>query len=186
MTRATPRLRWQKALRSAQVPASFRVVRGTLLALVDELAPTGELCVRREKLEDATGLPTRTLERHLQRAVEAGWLVRTVPGGNGRRAVYETAIPESCPPFVADKARELPAVYSRATPGSCPPSGGGLNKKSANDSERVAVNDQRGRRRTPVGSGVSATDYLRKSSSYRSGQPTPVTSLSFVREVGAA
>ncbi len=191
MSRATPRLRWAQAIKSDTFPQCERVIRGTLLCLVDLMTPTGELRVWREEMIQATGLPARTLDRHLQRAVDAGWLIRETPAGKKRQSVYVTTIPSDGPDGSVRQEWRTDEEF-------CAPSTRIQNsssvrhlvansiKKSASDSERVAVDDQRGRRRTPVGSGVSATDYLRKSSSYRSGQPTPVTSLSFVREVGAA
>lgn len=175
MAQQTPRLRWQKALRSTEFPAGLRVVRGTLLALLDEVTPDGELCAWRDQLAVAAGLPSRTLDRHLQRAVDAGWLVRKVSGGNGRRAVYRTAIPSKLCATNGAQVAKLCATYSCATPGSCAPPGGELNKESASDSERVALDDHRGRRRTHDGESVSPLEHSGKyGSNGDPWQPTPV------------
>jgi hypothetical protein len=99
------------------------------------MTPDGDLRRWRYQLAEATGLPERTLDRHLQRAVDAGWLVRTVAGGNGRKAVYKANIPTSCAPKVAHNPGELCATCSYATPERCAPPGGELNKDGANDSE---------------------------------------------------
>ncbi len=178
MSRLTPRLRWRQALCSKGFPANLRVVKSTLLSLVDQMTPNGELRRWRFELADAIGIPERTLDRHLQRAVDAGWLIRTVPGGNGRRAVYNANIPDELCATSGAQLGKLCAACSCATPGSCAPPGGELNKKSANDSERVAVDNHRGRQRAHDGSGVSATDYLRKSSSYKEWLPTPLDAAS--------
>ena len=97
MSRLTPRLRWRQAITSDAFPKSERVVRGTLLCLVDLMTPTGELKVWRDQMVEATGLPARTVDRHLQRAVEAGWLKRETPAGKRRMAVYQAAIPTEGP-----------------------------------------------------------------------------------------
>lgn len=155
MTRLTPRNRWQKAVASAVFPASQRPVKATLLVLAGLLTPSGELNVWRDEMAQATGLPVRTLNRHLQRAVEDGWLIRDVPGGHGRRSLYRAAIPGSCAPSVAHNLpscgpstrTQLPEVVGHPAAQS--------RKKSASDRERVAVDSHRGRRRTHDGSRAS-------------------------------
>lgn len=187
MTRLTPRLRWRQAVVAHAFPASQRPVKSTLLVLADLMSPTGDLHLWRDQLVGATGLPVRTLNRHLQRAVEDGWLTRETFGGHGRRSLYRTAIPESCGPSVA------------RNPGSCEPSTrtqlvevvgqpvAHSREESASDSERVALDRHRGRRRTPLGTGVSALDYLGKNGS-NGGEwaATPSKRLSSVPRVGAA
>ena len=102
MTPATMRARWHRALAAAAVPASLRPMKAALLSLARLMSPKGELHAWRDEMTEATGLPTRTLTRQLQRAVESGWLVRDVPGGHGRRSRYRATIPgESCEPSVA-------------------------------------------------------------------------------------
>ena len=187
MSRLTPRLRWRQAVASDAFPRSERVIRGTLLCLVDLMSPTGELSVMRDDIVTVTGYPARTVDRHLARAVAAGWLSHEQHGSRGRRSVYRAHTPgeESAPgvarysvPGGGDSAPSTRGL----TRGNSAPLSGALNKDSANDSERVAVDHQRGRRAAPVGTGVSATDYIRKSSSYGSGQPTPSKRLSLVPE----
>ncbi len=167
MSRATPRLRWQQAVASDAFPRSERVVRGTLLCLVGLMTSTGELHEWRDEIASATGLPTRTLNRHLQRAVDLGWLVRETQGGNGRRSLYQAAIPgDSWGPKVAHNfpssepptRTQLPGVVGHLVAQSI--------KKSANDSERVAVDSQRGRRRANQGDRVSPAEHSVKSGSY--------------------
>jgi hypothetical protein len=75
-----PRARWRDELAQAQVPASLRPMKATLLALVPLMTTTGELHVWRDRMVKATGLPPRTLNHHLRRAGESGWLTRTVRG----------------------------------------------------------------------------------------------------------
>lgn len=187
MSRLTPRLRWARAIKSDAFPQEHRVIRGTLLCLVDLMLPTGELKVWRDQMARATGLPTRTLDRHLQRAVEAGWLIRDTPAGRKRQSVYRTAIP------FADPDGSVRHFW-RAEDEFCAPSTriqngssvrhlvANTRKESASASERVALDDQRGRRSTPVGSGVNATDDFRKDGSKEvSGLPTPLRRLSSVR-----
>ena len=107
----TTRRQWRAALRSDAFPRDQRVVRGTLLLLVDLVDQEGELHRWREEIAAETGLPSRTLNNHLKRAVTLGWLVLVVRGGNGRRSLYRVAIPEaSCGPKVAHNS------------GSCEPS----------------------------------------------------------------
>ena len=140
------RSEWQAAVRSDHFPAGLRVVRGTLLLLVPLMRATGEVVRSEDEMLDATGLPRRTLQRHLARAVEAGWLTFRVRGGNGRAARYDAAIPDSCVPQVADNYEKLCATSYAQLPDSCAPPGGGLNKNYANASELLALNTDRERR----------------------------------------
>lgn len=179
MSRLTPRLRWRQAVTSDAFPRSERVVRGTLLCLVELMSSTGELSVLRDDIAAVTGLPPRTVDRHLARAVEAGWLIHERHGSRGRRSLYLAHIPgDVSTPEVARystgyKGDSAPSTRG-LTRGDSAPTSGALNKKSANDSERVAVHSQRGRRRAFVGNGVAATEYIRKSSIYQEWLPTPV------------
>ena len=91
------------------MPRELRVVRGTLLLATDLMTADGVLEVLREKLADQTGLPPRTLNRHLARAVESGWLAHDVAGGNGRRSRYTATMP-SCRPEVAHNPQQLQAM----------------------------------------------------------------------------
>jgi hypothetical protein len=183
VTRLTPRLRWRQAVASNAFPSAERVIKGTLLALVELMAATGELHEWRDDIAAATGLPVRTLNRHLERAVELGWLVREIPGGNGRRSLYRAVIPgASSAPEVAHNSgssgpstrTQLSEVVGHLVAHSI--------KKSANESERVAVDDQRGRRTSPAVARVSPPETSGKSGS--NGNPwlaTPSKRPSSVR-----
>jgi hypothetical protein len=158
----TSRRQWLAAVKVAPFPASQRPMKATLLVLADRMTATGELHVWREEMVKATGVPPRTLDRHLHHALIAGWLVRKVCGGNGRRSLFLATIPgESCAPHAAhnsepEAGRCAPRVAHNS--GSCAPStrhqlprvvrhlAANSVKKSANVSERVALDDQRGRR----------------------------------------
>lgn len=115
MTRLTPRLRWRQAVASDAFPRSERVVRGTLLCLVDLMSPTGDLHEWRDDIASATGLPPRTLNRHLQRALELGWLVREKEGGNGRRSLYRAVVPDdsSAPKLAHNSGSSEPSTRTQ-------------------------------------------------------------------------
>lgn len=154
MTRLTQRRQWRQAVASGTFAASQRPVKATLLVLADLMSSTGELHRWRDEMVNATDLPPRTLDRHLQRAVQDGWLVREVPGGHGRRSLYRAMIPGSSAPSMAHNSgssapstrSQLPEVVRHPAANS--------RKKSASDSERVAVDRQRGRRTAPDGNRV--------------------------------
>jgi len=157
MTRLTPRLRWRQAVASDAFPRSERVVRGTLLCLVELMSSTGELSVMREDIVEMTGLPPRTVDRHLSRAVTAGWLIHERHGSRGRRSLYLAHVPgEESAPEVARYSSPGSGDSAPSTRGLTPrdsaPTGGALNKESANDSERGAVDNHRGTRHAPAGS----------------------------------
>ncbi len=137
MTVVVSRARWVQIVKRFPLPASRRVMRSTLLQLADLMVPsTGELSRWWDEMEGATGLPRRTLERHIGWAVEYRLLVHTVRGGHGRKGGYAAADPESCPPPAADNGGQLSAACSRTTPESCPPLGGGV--KEQDTSARVS------------------------------------------------
>jgi len=52
-----PRARWRDELAQAQVPASLRPMKATLLALVPLMTTTGELYVWRDRMVKATAHP---------------------------------------------------------------------------------------------------------------------------------
>ena len=86
------RRQWVAAVKAAPFPPSQRPVKATLLSLADLMTPEGELHRWRDEMAAAAGdLPPRTLDRHLGRAVQDRWLIREVPGGNGRRSLYRGA-----------------------------------------------------------------------------------------------
>ena len=87
------RVPWRDAVASAAFPSELRVVRGTLLCLAPLMTPDGILDKERARLADVAGVPSRTLDRHVSRAVAAGWLDHVTAGGNGRNGVYRASIP---------------------------------------------------------------------------------------------
>lgn len=175
MSRLTLRLRWRQAVASDAFPRTERVLKGTLLCLVELMSPTGEVHEWRDTIADTTGLPVRTLTRHLQRAVDLGWLVREIPGGNGRKSLYRAVVPgESCVPEVAHNfpscgpstRTQLPEVVGHLVAHSI--------KKSPSVSEGGAVDDQRRRRTDHDGSRADGDhDATSQAGNYRSEQPTP-------------
>ena len=135
---------WRRAVRAAQFPVGMRPVKATLLSL--PVKPDGMVTAWRWELSEATGLPLGTLKRHLAAAVKAGWLRHEVHGGHGRKGSYKVNIPGSCGPLIGRNRVELWPIHYTATPQSCGPSGEPLNNDSANTSERVALDNNRGRR----------------------------------------
>ena len=101
---------WRRAVKSPGFPRDQRAIRATLLILSDLMAPDGSLQRWRDELAEATGLPERTVNRHLARAVAAGWLTHTAHGGHGRRGTYQASLPESCGPLMAGNFPELRAI----------------------------------------------------------------------------
>jgi hypothetical protein len=146
VTEPTGKHAWRKAVSEQRFPVGMRPVKATLLAL--PMTPDGRIVVWRDALVELVGLPDRTLNRHLARAVKAGWLVRDVRGGNGRRSVYTAAIPDELSAINGAQLGKLSATGSYTTRGSCLPRGGALNRKipSASVSEHVALDRNRERR----------------------------------------
>jgi hypothetical protein len=136
----TERDRWRREVSRAPFPAGARQVKGTLLALVPLMTTDGRLARWQSELIDATGLPGRTLRRHLELAVTHGWLAPVTRGGNGRSAVYDGTVPgqvvghtrpttpESCRPPTRPQLGE---VVGRLVADS--------NKECERRRERVAV-----------------------------------------------
>jgi hypothetical protein len=132
------RKQWLAAVRGPSFPRDLRTVRGTLLLIAPLMTTDGEMNVWREKLRIETGLPLRTVTRHLHRAVDAGYLEHDIHGGHGRPGKYLASVP-SCAPKVARNYPELRATEYPQLTESCGPSGGPINKRSANGSEHGAV-----------------------------------------------
>ena len=86
------RTTWLHAVTVAVFPVGLRPVKATLLAL--PVDADGIVTAWREDVASRVGLPRRTLDRHLSRACDAGWLAHVVRGGHGRKAVYEVQIPD--------------------------------------------------------------------------------------------
>jgi hypothetical protein len=101
---------WRRAIKSPKFPAKQRAIRATLLIMSDLMAADGSLCRWRRELVEATGLPERTVNRHLARAVKEGWLAHAAHGGHGRRGTYQAALPVSCGPLMADNFPKLRAI----------------------------------------------------------------------------
>lgn len=182
MTRLTPRLRWRQAVASDRFPRTERVVKGTLLALAELMASTGELHEWRDSIAEATGLPVRTLNRHLERAVSLGWLMREVPGGNGRKSLYRAVIPgEGCAPEVAHNFQscgpstriQLPEVVGHLVAHSI---------KTEHSRQRVPGTRRPTRQTNHSGHGRDEREHdgTSQAGSNGSGQPTPSKRLSLV------
>jgi hypothetical protein len=105
------RAAWRRAVGSEAFPRELRSIRGTLLLLAAGMTADGELNVNRARLIELAALPPRSLDRHLARAVNGGWLNHVVHGGHGRRSRYQATSPsDSCAPLMADNTTELRAT----------------------------------------------------------------------------
>ena len=82
---------WRRAISAATFPVGMRPIKATLLSL--PIDADGRLCAWRDDIATTTGLPVRTVDRHLARACDAGWLTHDVQGGHGRRGTYTVSIP---------------------------------------------------------------------------------------------
>lgn len=159
-------MRWRQAVASSAFPATERAIRGTLLCLVDLMTSTGELMVWRDELIDVTGLPARTIDRHLARAVAAGWLTHETQGGKRRRAVYRATIPGDPDDRSVRHSRRAERQFCapstrRPTPQFCAPPSGAHQEESTSVSEHGAVDDHRDRRTDHDGSRVSRLHVVR-------------------------
>lgn len=142
------RLTWRRTVASTPFPVGLRPVKATLLALpVDS---NGVLTGWRDELAVTVGIPLRTLDRHLARAVAAGWLAHDVHGGHGRRARYTIRFPHEVVARHEWHTTDVVARHPlRATTASCAPRGGELNKDtSASVSEHKALDETRQREST--------------------------------------
>jgi hypothetical protein len=110
----TTRRQWVAALTVAAFSPSQRPVKATLLSLAPLMTPEGELHRWRDELLAATNLPGRTLDRHLKRAAEDGWLRHVVHGGRGRRGIFLATLPKlNSSPYVASyEVDSSPSVAS--------------------------------------------------------------------------
>jgi hypothetical protein len=91
------RVRWRSAVAGPAFPAHLRVLRGTLLTLVGVMTPDGLIRAARPRLAEVTGLPPRTLDRHLSRGVAAGWLTHQTHGQKYVLPEYRASVPLSAP-----------------------------------------------------------------------------------------
>ncbi len=151
---------WEKAIRTdTRWPSGSRVVRGTLLALAGEMRPNGVVRhLPRDVLAGRVGLPRRTLERHLARAVDLGWLAHR----RAHRHVvaeYRAAVPVDSQHARSGMHKAglcMPPTRVHRT-GLCMPPGGALYMKenSVSVSEHLAVDQDREQRTEHDGSRVS-------------------------------
>lgn len=171
-SRPVRRVPWRDAVASAAFPAEMRVVRGTLLCLARLMTPDGTLDKSRAQMTDAAGLPPRTLDRHLARAVSAGWLEHVQSGGHNHNGKYGAALPEPdlCAPLLARNLDLCAPLARMQRHDLCAPPGGELINSRASDSEHVAVNNNRDRRDDHHGS--------RGPQTIRTDRQIPVTLLS--------
>ncbi len=148
------RRQWLRELQRGRFPTGQRIMRGTLLCL--PMTTAGGIVATDTDIAWDTGLPRRTVSRHLAAAVDSGWLVKGSRGGTGGRVRFRAAVPTVEP--VSQK-------WPTPVPSECATSGqtsepetthsraigvrhlvADINKTRASDSERVAVNDDRDRR----------------------------------------
>jgi hypothetical protein len=86
------RRQWLEQVRGRPFPAGQRILRGTLLAL--PMGSDGLITASDAVIAESTGMPVRTVARHLAKAVECGWLQRGVQrSGNGNRQRFLASIP---------------------------------------------------------------------------------------------
>lgn len=135
------RAQWRAAVSAAPFSTGMRPVKATLLSLPIDV--DGTLTAWREQIAETTGLPLRTIDRHLARACDAGWLRHDAHGGHGRRARYNVQLPSEVARHVWQTNTRVARHVVRATTSSCAPRGGELLKNYANVSEHVAVNERR-------------------------------------------
>jgi len=148
------RREWLREVQQAHFPTGQRIMRGTLLCL--PMTTSGEVVVTDPEISEVTGLPVRTVSRHLSKAVEYGWLIRESRGGNGSRHRFRAAVPDIN--GVSQKWRtanteEYATSGTRSTPQSTYSEAPGvrhlvanINKDRASVSEHVAVDQEREQR----------------------------------------
>ena len=137
---------WRRLVKSSY-PRELRSTKATMLLLAELMSADGTLAAWRGQMADAAGLPLRSLDRHIARAVRGAWLRHEMHGGKRRRAVYSATIPEQfCAPQMADRTSVLRATQYAQNPQFCAPPSGELNKDTHERSEYVALDRTRGRR----------------------------------------
>lgn len=84
---ANERFRWEHAIRESDLPPSTRHVLLTMATYMDR---DGMNCYpSQEELGRACGMTSRTVRRHVDAAIEAGWLLKIRQGRHvGRGASY--------------------------------------------------------------------------------------------------
>lgn len=188
------RREWLRAVKSAGFPRELRPIRATLLTVADVMTADGTLSTARGKLVERTGLPARTADRHLARAVAGGWLAHTRRACLGWLAEYRATVPDlhdydsECAPRAARNPELLPANSGAQLPAGCAPpstsicglrcapSGGALNKES--EQSEVEAVDGNAQARLDPGSPLAAQEQL------RSEEGTGLSALEILRLSG--
>lgn len=98
--RPNKRTRWQQAVLRAKVPASTRLFLTAVL--YNHMRADGSVSYPRNLLADEMGCDVRSIDRHYERAVEAGWLARTRPGYLHHTAEYEARWPNESKGSMSD------------------------------------------------------------------------------------
>lgn len=172
----TNRRQWLRAVKSADFPRELRAIRATLLTVADVMTADGTLSTARDRLVERTGLPARTVDRHLARAVAGGWLAHTRRGCLGRLPEYRATVPDlyddsECAPQMARNPELLPANSGAQLPAGCAPpstrisgtrcapSSGALNRES--EQREVEAVDSNAQPRLDLDSPPAAQEQLR-------------------------
>lgn len=154
------RAAWAAAVASSPMTASLRPMKATLLALARLMRSDGTLDRPRDELVERTGVEQRTLGRHLQLAVELGWLVRTRRGQKHVTAVYRATLPNASHPAIRgllSGGLSKPPGYLLRTGLSKQPCG--LHQEETETPvEGVAVDDGHDRRNEPPSSRAGTTE----------------------------
>jgi len=156
------RAQWRREVKRGEFPAGLRIARATLLLL--PMTAEGIITATNEEMAEQTGLPVRTLSRHLAKAVDAGWLERITRGGIGARSRYRAAVPgvrhdwptpqsESAPDVTCSEAGKCATTGRTSAPESTHSRPERVRhlmaesiKDSANVSEHRALDQSRDRR----------------------------------------
>jgi hypothetical protein len=149
MVHRSSRAVWLAAVAASRWPTSQRPVKGTLLSLGRLMRPDGALERPRDELADGTGLPRRTLERHIALAVDAGWLVRERRAYRTSHAVYRAAYPDDVKPAIRgvhSGGESAPPTRVLSTALSAPPGGECHKDQTEPLGEGVALDEERDRR----------------------------------------
>lgn len=147
---------WLSAVKSRDFPVSLRLVRGTLLCM--PVNTDGTVTASDDEVAEQVGLPRRTVQRHVEKAVSGGWLLRVNRGGHGHRVRMLVTVPECA------ISGALPSVGVRHFLGHSDQPGvrhlvAHINKKRANGREREALVERRQRRDDHVGHRASTTTW---------------------------
>ncbi len=192
--------RWVAEIRSSsKIGDACRVL---LMVMADDMTERGYVSVPREKLAKAIGRHPQRVTERIAEAITKGYLVRLQTGHRGRAgekgmtSSYAASFPASGQ-IGNGRAVTYPRTDSAVGNGTAVT----LDRLPIPDSEATceaekvtaerlantrATEANRGTEPAPVGSGVSATDYMRNGGAYRDWQTTPSKRPSSVPKVGAA